>query len=161
MRFFCVHTTEAVAYHDNIDYRTLPRVHQEEGEGSVTGAAAQAFLFQPPRGSPLSGYLAGHLDLPPQGIKDHEPVGACTHVFTIVSGQPGSLEVAYAAAGEEFQPTTATRFLLGSSSDMFRVPPGNRYRIENHSCTTPCRLTWTIIRPHLGGTASSRNVGEE
>ena len=44
---------------------------------------------------------------------------------------------------------TAQRFLL-SPGDMFCVPAGNMYRIENHSKTHECKLFWTIIRPAPG-----------
>lgn len=141
--------TEAVAYHDKVEYRPLPRMREQ---GIKPGDASQAFGFQPTPGSPLSGYLAGHLILPRRGTKEEEPVGSCTHIFTVVSGQPGALEVAYAAEGEDFDAATAIRFLLGSPGDLFRIPAGNRYRIQNHSPTTPCCLTWTIIRPHARGT---------
>jgi hypothetical protein len=29
---------------------------------------------------------------------------------------------------------------------MFQIPPGNVYRIENHSTTTKATLFWTIIK---------------
>ena len=91
----------------------------------------------------------GNLILPPRGIKDPESVGSCAQTFTVVKNQPGSLEVAYGDADETdgtLIPETAQRFLL-SSGDMFRIPPGNCYRLENHSKSTECYLTWTIIRP--------------
>ena len=97
--------------------------------------------------------------LPPKGMKDSESVGGCAVIFTVVSGQPGALEVAYADPGEEnsgtFMEETAIRFLLGPG-DMFRVPPANNYRIENHSKTTDCFLTWTIIRPNIEDCGDSR-----
>lgn len=101
----------------------------------------------------------GNLTLPPKGIKDAESVGACAQTFTVVGGQPGAIEVAYADPEEEengvLKADTAIRFLL-SPGDMFRIPPGNCYRLQNHSKTTECFMTWTIIRPYNGGMSDSR-----
>ena len=36
--------------------------------------------------------------------------------------------------------------LLLSKGDMFQIPPGNVYRIENHSKTEDAKLFWTIIK---------------
>lgn len=154
--FFCI---EAIAYHDNVEYRPLPRLNQ--GERAASGEAAQAFGFQSPPGSHLSGFLAGHLTLPPLGVKDHEPVGACTHIFTVVKGHAGAVEVAYAAEGEEFHPDTALRFLVGAPGDLFRVPAGNRYRLENLSPKISCQFTWTIIRPHVPGIVNKDDSSDE
>ena len=35
----------------------------------------------------------------------------------------------------------------GDGGDMFYVPAGNIYRIENHSRVVDAMLYWTIIRP--------------
>jgi centromere protein C len=81
-------------------------------------------------------------------MKDSESVGPCAQTFTVVRNQPQSLEVAYgdpATMDGELDPATAQRFLL-SSGDMFRIPPGNCYRLMNYSKDTECYLTWTIIR---------------
>ena len=87
--------------------------------------------------------------LPPRGIKDAECVGACAQTFTVVGNQDLSLEVAYGELDDDtgrLDPVTVQRFLVGWG-DLFRIPPGNSYRLENHSKTTECYLTWTIIRP--------------
>jgi centromere protein C len=115
----------------------------------VTGKAAQAFNVQSNEDDNYVGYIMGNLLLPPKGIKDSESVGPCAQTFTVCSCQPKALEVAYGDpdnAGNELDPYSAQRFLLGPG-DMFRVPPGNSYRLENHSIVTDCLLTWTIIRP--------------
>jgi len=91
----------------------------------------------------------GNLVLPPQGIKDAESVGSCAQTFTVVSCQDKSLEIAYGNPDDnngEVLPETASRVLL-NRGDMFRIPPGNCYRLENHSKEVESYLTWTIIRP--------------
>ena len=62
--------------------------------------------------------------------------------------QPNSLEFALAdPSGKdgEFDPKTAQRYLL-SKGDIFQIPPGNVYRLENHSTTVMATLFWTIIK---------------
>jgi centromere protein C len=129
---------------------------RKSGEGAIVGKAAQAFYVSNKNNSTYPGYIMGKLMLPKRGIKDAETVGACAQTFTILSCQPNSLELAYA------DPTTsssnkrmmnlssttsvATRFLLGPG-DVFCIPPGNCYRLQNHSKTTECMMSWTIIRP--------------
>ena len=127
----------------------IPRARMKS-EGNVTGKAAQGFFIQDhevPEDS--CGYIMGHLILPPSGIKDIESVGPCAQTFTVVRGQPKSVEVAFGdpdGQDGEYDPKTAQRFLL-SPGDIFRVPPGNSYRLENHSDTSDSLLTWTIIKP--------------
>ena len=92
----------------------------------------------------------GNLILPPQGIKDQEGVGRCSQGFNVGDCQPQSIEVAIADPDlndGKFDAPTAQRFLL-SKGDMFHIPAGNVYRIQNHSSNTECILYWTIIRPH-------------
>jgi centromere protein C len=142
--------TEVVSYKNDTEERTLPIANSRpRADGKVVGRAAQAFNVANGASSVYAGYIAGSLTLPSKGIKDAESVGACAHIFTVVSCQPNSLEVALANPDEEegvLDPTTAQRFLLGPG-DMFRIPPGNCYRIQNHSCDADTFLTWTIIRP--------------
>lgn len=157
---FLLCTTEVVAYKSRVEYHKLPlSKDRTKAEGNVVGKAAQAFSFVQPPNSDYVGYIMGNLVLPPRGIKDAESVGSCAQVFTIVSGQPGAVEVAYADPEEcdngVLKPESAFRFLLGPG-DMFRVPPGNCYRLQNHSKTTECFLTWTIIRPHASAVGESR-----
>jgi hypothetical protein len=66
----------------------------------------------------------------------------------VISCQPNALEIAYADPDDDegiFNPETATRFFLCSDAT-FRIPPGNCYRLENHSKTYKAKLTWTIIK---------------
>ena len=37
--------------------------------------------------------------------------------------------------------------MLLKKGDSFYVPPGNIYRLENHSTAKSCMLFWTIIKP--------------
>ncbi|KAL7569245.1 hypothetical protein ACA910_016798 [Epithemia clementina (nom. ined.)] len=144
---------KVVSYVDSMETRKLPLSKDRlKSEGKVVGKAAQAFNV--PNGpNPLYvGFITGNLLLPPKGIKDAESVGACSQVFTVVRCQPGAMEVAYSDPEDEnsdstlLNPETATRFLL-KPGDLFRIPPGNSYRLCNHSKTSDAFLTWTIIRP--------------
>ena len=145
---FCVFLlADVVAYKEDLAPRKLPTGKRKKNESKVVGKGSQAFNVSP-EGNQYPGYIMGHLDFLPRAIKDAESVGACAQTFTVVTGQRKALEVAYSdpdANNGEFDPKTATRFLL-SPGDMFRVPPGNCYRLENHSKTVDSLLTWTIIR---------------
>ena len=130
---------------------------RKKAEGKVTGKAAQAFNVDCSGSDDYVGYIMGNLILPPKGIKDSESVGPCAQTFTVCRAQPKAVEVAFGDPDQpdgELDAETAQRFLLGPG-DMFRVPPGNSYRLENHSEGTECLLTWTIIRPTSGPTGSS------
>jgi centromere protein C len=141
-----------VSYHGNVIHRRLPIPPTRPKTDSKVGAfAGSAFNIPYENSTDFVGYLMGSLTIPPKGIKDPESVGACTQAFTVVSGQNGSLEVAYADPNTErgvLLPASAQRFLL-SPKDMFRVPPGNCYRLQNHSRTMECILTWVIIKPSI------------
>ena len=127
----------------------LPKIKRSKDESKVFGLAAQAFNVIADNSTMLPGYITGNLVLPPKGIKDAEGVGICAQVFNIADCQPKSIEVAIAdpeTNDGKFNAETAQRFLL-SKGEMFHVPPGNIYRIENHSKDTDCTLYWTIVRP--------------
>ena len=126
---------------------------RRKSESKVVGQAAQAFNTNYNEEENYVGYIMGSLNLPPKAIKDSESVGPCSQTFTVCRCQPKALEVAYGdpdSTGNELDPESAQRFLL-SEGDMFRVPPGNSYRLENHSKGTEALLTWTIIRPKSTG----------
>ena len=94
----------------------------------------------------------GNLVLPPTAIKDAESVGPCAQTFTVVRCQDQAMEVTYGYPDDDrdkghVDPETASRVLL-NTGDMFRIPPGNSYRLENHSKETEAYLTWVIIRPN-------------
>ena len=147
-------TTGVVCFSDEMKNRLLPRFRRTEQEGEVVGRAAKTFHVSP--NGDMPSYITGCLTLPPKGIKDPESSGECAQVFTVVSGQPGAVEVAFGMEEQETEdersqapavldPDQAQRFLL-SPKDQFRVPPGNVYRIHNHSKTHEAYLTWVIVR---------------
>lgn len=95
----------------------------------------------------MSGWMAGSVDLPPGSIKDAEGVGRYLQVFFVVKGQKGSVEFGLADPLQDFwDDRTAQRVLLGPG-DSFYVPPGNIYRLENHSPTISCSINWMIVYP--------------
>ena len=90
---------------------------------------------------------AGFIDLPPDAIKDAEGVGRFTQVFFVSDCQDGALELGLAnPSQEEWMDRTAQRVLL-KKGDCFYVPPGNIYRLENHSSVKSSKLNWVIIKP--------------
>jgi centromere protein C len=95
-------------------------------------------------------WLSGLVELLPLAIKDAEGVGSCLQHFHVMECQPKALEFALADPEDDdgkFQNENAQRFLL-SKGDAFYVPPGNVYRLENHSESERCLLGYTIIRPY-------------
>jgi centromere protein C len=134
---------------DNRSFSKLPlSTTRKKRESKVVGFASQAFHVSTDDDDLFPGYIAGNVVLPPRGIKDAEGVGLCSQVFNVGDCQPNSLEFALAdPTGQdgEFDPKSAQRYLL-SKGDMFQIPPGNVYRIENHSKTEKANLFWTIIK---------------
>jgi centromere protein C len=128
--------------------RDLPLAKsRKEGEGKVVGQAASAFNVLSDDSSCYVGYIMGTFTLPPRGIKDAESVGQCAQTFTVVTGQPGALEVSYGdpdLQDEVLVMANAQRFLLGPN-DLFRIPSGNCYRLQNHSKHAECFLSWTMF----------------
>lgn len=130
-------------------FRELPRSKlRKKSDVSEVGKAAQAFYVSYDYNPVYPGYIMGKLILPPKGIKDAECVGSCAQTFTILAGQPNSIELAYADPNDDgkMDLDNAQRFLL-DPGDVFRIPPGNSYYLQNHSKTDECILSWTIIRP--------------
>jgi centromere protein C len=123
------------------------KASRTKAEGKVVGKAAQAFNVPKNDINNSPGYIMGNLLLPPKCIKDAESVGKCTQTFTVCHCQPGTMEVAYGDPNLPegiLQLESAQRFYL-SPGDLFQIPPGNCYRLENHSSTSECLLTWTIF----------------
>ena len=95
--------------------------------------------------------------MPPQAIKDAEGVGECAQVFFISECQNGALELGIADPKEpEWQDETAQRQLL-NKGDSFFVPPGNIYRLENHSFPRHAPSSGPSSSP----SRTARNKGEE
>jgi len=108
--------------------------------------AAQLFSQSDPENL-RSSWLAGFLELPPGAIKDAENVQSYTQVFFVSSGQRESLELGIADPREtDWTDSLAQRVLLGPG-DSFFIPPGNIYRLENHSEDRKCVINWVIIKP--------------
>jgi centromere protein C len=117
-------------------------------ESKEVGFASQAFNVPTDEDDLFPGHISGSIILPQRGIKDAEGVGLWTQVFAVGKCQPNSVEFALADPSfheGEFDPTTAQSYFL-SQGDMFQIPAGNLYRIENHSRTDEARLFWTIIK---------------
>ncbi|GAX09364.1 hypothetical protein FisN_6Lh265 [Fistulifera solaris] len=151
-----------VGYKDRMVARKLPMQRRHKSDGKVVGVASQAFNVSTDSNPVYPSYIMGNLTLPPGGIKDPESVGACAQTFTVVTGQKNALEISYGDPDVnegEWEHESASRFLL-NPGDIFRVPPGNCYRIQNHSKDTESFLTWTIIRSNYhiadGGSVNSR-----
>jgi hypothetical protein len=150
--------------------KDLPISEFEKSQGKVAGKDAQSFHMPNDLNPIFPGYKVGCLILPPKGIKDAVSVEVSAHVFTIVHCQPGALEAAFVVPeGNSWNSETAQRSLL-SVGDQFLIPPGNCYRLENHSESTKAILSYTVIlhnryvagldhhdakMPHVARTASS------
>jgi centromere protein C len=142
---------EVVARGSMLKLKELPPLKsRESSDGKVGAKAAHAFNIAYEHNPVYPGYIMGKLHLPRKGVKVAENVGSCAQTFTILKGQRNSIEVAFADPrnmhSEKMNPVTAHRFLL-EPGDVFRVPPGNTYRLQNHSKLLDCDMTWTIIRP--------------
>ena len=141
--------TKIVSRIDGRTFSMLPlSSDRKKRESKVVGFASQAFHVQTDDDDLFPGYIAGNVVLPPRGIKDAEGVGLCSQVFNVGDCQPNSVEFALAdpnGQDGEFDPKTAQRYLL-SKGDMFQIPPGNVYRIENHSKHDRATLFWTIVK---------------
>lgn len=138
-----------------VSYRAKMKVHDlalseslKKSGGNVIGKAAQSFHVTNEENPAYPGFIAGSLALPPEAIKDAESVGLCAQIFTVIKGQEKCIEIAYCdtdQTGAIWEPNSAQRFLV-SVGDQFLIPPGNSYRMENHSKTTEALLSWVIIR---------------
>lgn len=113
---------------------------------SRSGLAGHTFVI-PEIKREISGWIAGYLDLPPQGIKDAELVGKYAQIFFVSSGQEKALEFGLAdPSTEDWDDQLAQRVLL-SPGDSFYVPPGNMYRLQNHSVALAAQLFFVVVQP--------------
>lgn len=126
--------------------RPLPIAGDRPPGKDQVGSAGHMFMV-PEVVREMSGWIAGYLDLPPQAIKDAELVGRYAQVFFVGEGQPGSLEFGLSdPAFEDWDDRKAQRVIL-SPGDSFYVPPGNIYRLENHSLAKTCKIFFVVIEP--------------
>lgn len=142
-----VEDKKVVAYASQMKHMELPLSGtQEWDKGAVTGSFAHAFFSD--KCDNYVGYVMGNLVLKPGGIKGADKGPACL-TFTVCTGQAKALELAFGDPDDserKFVYDTAQRFFLGPG-DMFRVPPGNTYRLVNHSISNSCMVSWTWIKP--------------
>lgn len=89
----------------------------------------------------------GYVALPPEAIKDAEGVGKYSQVFFVSDCQDGALELGIAHPQLDVWETATAQRMLLKKGDSFFIPPGNIYRLENHSKAKSCMLFWTIIKP--------------
>ena len=118
---------------------------RQKGKNGV-GSAMQ-FFSQPEIPNVMSGWISGYVVLPPGAIKDAEGVGECSQVFFIADCQDGSVELGIADPKEEVWRDDIAQRVIMNTGDSFFVPPGNIYRLENHSSTSEAIIYWTIVKP--------------
>eukprot|EP01041_Mallomonas_annulata_P003806 gene3806-7574_t len=125
---------------------TLPITGPRAVGKDVCAQAAQAFNV-PEISGHMSGWITGVLELPPRAIKDAEGVGECIQFFIIGPCQDGAVEMAVSHPYEEDWDDNMAQRLLLKQGDYYQIPPGNMYRLENHSVTKTATVYWTIIKP--------------
>lgn len=136
----------------------LPRTAQRPPGKDKVGYAAHSFNV-PEIPGVMSGWISGFVDLPPEAIKDAEGVGKYAQVFFVASCQEDAVELGIADPSVDTWTSQNAQRVILRKGDSFFIPPGNIYRLENHSTEASCMLYWTIIKPVEiqggGGTASS------
>ena len=138
--------------------RILPMgKYRRKRDGKGVGLAAQAFTMHNDDHPALPGYTVGSLTLPPRAIKDEESVFLCAQIFTVVSGQPNALEIAYSENTSPIRDDDAAERFLLSEGDNILVPPGNSYRLKNHSKSTEAILSWTVVRHNENASIEERS----
>ena len=126
--------------------RELPRFDDRPLGKDKVGSACPLLSQREVTGQ-MPAWTAGYIDLPPGAIKDAEGIGQFAQLYFVSDAQPGSLEFGLADPRQDYwDDSTAQRVLLGPG-DSFYVPPGNIYRLENHSLVKACKLHWVIFMP--------------
>lgn len=74
-------------------------------------------------------------------------MGKFTQMFFVSDCQDGALEVGLASPDQDEWVDRSAQRLLLNKGDCFYVPPGNIYRLENHSSAKSSMLNWVIIKP--------------
>mmetsp|Transcript_23386 Transcript_23386/g.38962 ORF Transcript_23386/g.38962 Transcript_23386/m.38962 type:complete len:829 (+) Transcript_23386:30-2516(+) len=124
----------------------LPKTAKRPPGRDKVGFAAHSFNVPEVPGI-VSGWISGFVDLPPEAIKDAEGVGKYAQVFFVSDCQDGAVELGIAHPNVDVWDNHTAQRLLLRKGDSFFVPPGNIYRLENHSSAKSCMLFWTIIKP--------------
>jgi len=138
--------SKIVCYAESLPPSALPITQPRRPGKDEVCFAAQSFSV-PEIGGKMSGWISGYVELPAGAIKDAEGVGECAQVFFISECQDGAIELGISDPAEmEWRDETAQRQLL-KKGDSFYVPPGNIYRLENHSANQSCFIFWTIVKP--------------
>lgn len=143
-----VEVVKCVSHRDSMDaLAPLPITSDRpKKKASLVGYAAQAFNLPDTSGF-MSSCITGFVELPPGAIKDAEGVGECLQVFYVSDCQDMAAEFGIADPDQpEWNDATAERQLL-RKGDSFYVPPGNIYRLENHSSVKTCIIYWFIVKP--------------
>ena len=165
-------TLKVVCYTESLHPPSALPITAERPPGKDgVGFAAQSFNI-PEIAGVMSGWISGFVELPAGAIKDAEGVGECAQVFFMSDCQDGagtcvcpfvfSLSVPYLPptpllpkpvelgiadpSEPEWRDPVAQRQLL-KKGDSFYVPPGNIYRLENHSSSKAATVHWCIIKP--------------
>jgi len=131
----------------------LPITAKRPKGKSGVGSASQFFAV-PEIAGLMSGWISGFVVLPAGAIKDAEGVGECSQVFFISDCQDESIELGIADPKEEEWNDEKAQRLVLSKGDSFFVPPGNIYRLENHSTVKDCTIFWTIVQPIKSNSAT-------
>lgn len=126
--------------------RPLPPAEGQKSRHGPVGYAGHTFVI-PEVQREMSGWISGYLELPPRAVKDAELVGVYAQLFFVAQGQPGALEFGLAdPSSDEWDDSRAQRVVL-SPGDSFYVPPGNMYRLENHSESKASHLFFVVVEP--------------
>jgi centromere protein C len=92
-------------------------------------------------------YTYGHYALAPNAIETFEDIGRNTMLFSVGACPPGSVEFAFGHPTDgSFTDPTCLQRLLPKKTDLIRIPPGNCYRMTNHS-DSEAFVAWTGIPP--------------
>jgi hypothetical protein len=141
-----IDTIQVICRIEDHSYSAIPFTANKTHDKRVGCAAALSFASSE---NPLemSGWMSGKLDLPALGIKDKANVAKCYQLFVLSECEDDAVELAIAHPNTEncWVENTVQRVML-RRGDTFCIPPGNVYRLENHSSEVSALLNWTIIK---------------
>lgn len=154
--------TKVVSREKERQFFKLPIGVRERNESRIGGYISQAFNVQAYDGSLLPEFVTGSIVLPPGAIKDIEDTGMSCHLFTVGDCQPDSLEYSLGSPNstdhrKQFDKKEVQRFML-SKNDQTLTPPGNSFKLKNHSLTNTATLYCTIIKVNGGNEMETSSV---